>query len=154
MKDITIDDDEVLPDLDERHNLEKENDKVDNDKYIIQEQIRVVRPISTKHKTKEEALHHQLELTLCIPCLDSSKSINLQVIRKLKYICHCEHTNVITYIFNKTFQTLKHFFPVKSYFNTRSNFYSTYKYHHKEEYREESLHRKRKKKVTNPLGNA
>ena len=58
---MIIDDDEALPNLDEKHNLEKENDEVDNNKYVIQEQIRVVRPISTKHKTKEEALQHQLK---------------------------------------------------------------------------------------------
>ena len=146
IKNIIIDD-EALPDLAERYNLEKEDDEVDNDKYIIQEQIRVIRTISTKHKTKEEALQHQFEPTLCIPCLYSSKSINLQVIRKLKYIFHYGHTKVITYSFNKTFQTLKHFFPIKVYLNTRSNFYSTYKCHPKEEPRVESLHSKRKKKV-------
>ena len=64
IKDMIIDDDEALPDLDERHNLEKGKDEVDNNKYVIQEQIRVVRPISTKHKTKEEALQHQLKPTL------------------------------------------------------------------------------------------
>ena len=69
------------------------------------------------------------------------------MIRKLKYIFNCEHTKVITYSFNKTFQTLKYFFPIKSYFNTRSNFNSTYKWHHKEEPRDKSLHSKRKKKV-------
>ena len=108
IKDIIIDDDEALPDLAERHNLEKEDDEVDNDKYIIQEHIRVIRTISTKHKTKEEVLHHQFEPTLCTPCLDSSKSINIQVIRKLKYLFHCEHTKVITYSFNKNsnFKTL------------------------------------------------
>ena len=56
IKYIIIDDDETLPDLAERHNLEKVDDEVDNDRYIIQEQIRVIRPISTKHKTKEETL--------------------------------------------------------------------------------------------------
>ena len=106
---------------------------------------------STKHNTKNEALQHQLEPTLCIPCLESSKSIKIQVIRKLKYIFHCEHTKVITYSFNKKIQTLKHFFPIKVYSNNRSNFYSTYKCHHKEEPREESLHRKRKKKVKKPI---
>ena len=114
IKDMIIDDDEALPNLDKKLNLERENDEVDNNKYIIQEQIRVIKPISTKHKTKEEDLQHQLEPTLCIPCLDSSKSIKLQVIRKLKYIFHCEHTKVITYSLNKTFQTLKHFFPIKA----------------------------------------
>jgi len=93
---------------------------------------------------------HQIEPTLCIPCLDSSKSIKLQVIRKLKYIFHCKHTKVITYSFNKTFQTLKHFFPIKAYSKHRSNFYSTYKYHHKGEPREESLYRKIKKTVKRP----
>ena len=51
--------------------------------------------------------------TLCIPCLESSKSIKLQVIRKLKYIFHCKHTKVINYSFSKTFQTFKHFVPIK-----------------------------------------
>ena len=86
IKYIIIDDDEALPDLAERHNLKKEDDEVDNDKHIIQEQIRVIRIISTKHKTKEEALQHRFEPILCIPCLYSSKSKYLQVIRKLKYI--------------------------------------------------------------------
>ena len=45
IKDMIIDDDEELPDLDEKYNLEKENDEVDNNKYFIQEQIRVVQDV-------------------------------------------------------------------------------------------------------------
>ena len=57
MKNIIIDDDETLPDLAEMHNLENEDDEVDNDKFIIQEQIRVMIPICSKHKTKEANLN-------------------------------------------------------------------------------------------------
>ena len=87
---------------------------------------------------------------ICIPCLASSKSIKLQVIRKLKYVFHCKHTKVINYSFSKTFQTFKHFISIKAYSKHRSNFYSTYKCHHKEEPREESLHRTIKQTVKNP----
>ena len=87
---------------------------------------------------------------ICIPCLASSKSIKLQVIRKLKYVFHCKHTKVINYSFSKTFQTSNHFISIKAFSKHRANFYSTFKCHHKEESREESLHRTIKKTAKRP----
>ena len=114
IKDIIIDDYESLPDLAERYDSETEDDEDDDDKYNIQEQRREIRNISTKHKTNEEALQNQFEPTLCMSCLHSSKSINLQVIRKLKCIFHCGQTKVIIYSFNNKFQSFKTLLPNES----------------------------------------